>query len=288
MSSVSTRRVCSAPIRCNRVATSSPRAVAAMLVLVAMGWFAAELRAEDLAIKFLFVGDQHTSAYQGVAQGLEEAQQQGEFLGQRYVLQTAAGSEAAGAGATAIIAAAEPTALVALAAKYPGVAILNVTARDDSLRTRCLPNLLHVMPSTAMLEDATTQWQKANPQSPATAHVWYATFEKYAGTQLNLRYRKKFDTGMDDEAWAGWAAVKLVSDMVAREQTANPAALLTALKTKLAFDGQKGTDLSFRDNGQLRQPLLLVKDDKVVGEAPVRGVADPGDLDSLGPVRCAN
>jgi hypothetical protein len=45
-----------------------------------------------------------------------------------------------------------------------------------------------------------------------------------------------------------------------------------------------GTDMNFRPTGQLRQPLLLVEDGKIAGEAPVRGVAD--DLDSLGNVEC--
>jgi hypothetical protein len=92
---------------------------------------------------------------------------------------------------------------------------------------------------------------------------------------------------MDDPAWAGWAAVKLLSDTVAREQDAAPATLLEALRSRLSFDGQKGVDMSFRPDGQLRQPLLLVEEDRVVAEAPVRGVADIEDLDSLGPSRCA-
>jgi hypothetical protein len=76
--------------------------------------------------------------------------------------------------------------------------------------------------------------------------------------------------------------------MVAREQTTDASTLLAALRARLAFDGQKGQDLSFRDNGQLRQPLLLIETNKIVGEAPVRGVTDVENLDSLGPFACAN
>ena len=91
---------------------------------------------------------------------------------------------------------------------------------------------------------------------------------------------------MTDQAWAAWAAVKLVSDTVARLRSGEPGELLTALRNDLAFDGQKGVDMSFRDNGQLRQPLLLVEHGKIVGEAPVRGVVANGGLDSLGPSAC--
>ncbi len=92
---------------------------------------------------------------------------------------------------------------------------------------------------------------------------------------------------MNDEAWAGWAAMKLLSDTIVRQPSITGHELINELQTNLAFDGQKGTDLSFRETGQLRQPLLLVADGKIVGEAPVRGVVNPSDLDSLGTQFCA-
>ncbi|MDQ3775994.1 MAG: hypothetical protein M3461_17375 [Pseudomonadota bacterium] len=88
---------------------------------------------------------------------------------------------------------------------------------------------------------------------------------------------------MDDRAWAGWAAVKMVADSVARLGRAEATPLLDYLKTALAFDGQKGVTMSFRKNGQLRQMLLIVEGPRIVGEAPVKGVVDPTHLDSLGP-----
>ena len=53
------------------------------------------------------------------------------------------------------------------------------------------------------------------------------------------------------------------------------------------FDGIKGVPQSFRPNGQMRQRLLLVDDNgKIVAEAPIRGVVDGNDLDTLGQVSC--
>ena len=235
----------------------------------------------QLQVPIGYSGDLASTAWLGAQQGHAEAQIQGDFLGQQYTLTPRLGE------VSAIVAALPPAALQALARAHPGVPVLNVTAMDDDLRTACLPNLLHVIPSRKMLADARAQWKKVHPDSNVEARVWHPDFQKYAASQLNKRYTEASGKPMDDTAWAGWAAVKMVSDLVAREQTADPAALLAALRGKLAFDGQKGSDLSFRDNGQLRQPLLLEEDGKLVGEAPVRGVAAVDDLDSLGVVGCA-
>lgn len=236
---------------------------------------------DTLEVPLAFVGEATGSAHQGAEQGLAEAQMQGEFLGQRYRL------DASPAEAVAIIAAVPAAALEALAAEHPGIPVLNVAADDDALRDHCRPNLFHVLPSARMVADALAQWQKAHPDArDVIARAWHPAFEKYAASQLNKRYTGQFKVAMDDRAWAGWAAVKLVSDMVAREQVASAAVLLDALRQRLAFDGQKGVDMSFRTDGQLRQPLLLTAGDEIVGEAPVRGVVDIEDLDSLGPARC--
>jgi hypothetical protein len=235
---------------------------------------------ETVEVALAFVGPADGSARRGALQGLEEARLQGEFLGQRYRL------DATPDAAAAVVAALPAAELARLAGQHPTVPVLNVAAADDALRDHCLPNLFHVGPSARMLADAVAQWRKLEPDSPAAARAWHPAFEKYAAAQLNKRYTERFGEPMDDLAWAGWAAVKLLSDTVAREQTAAPAALLDALRSRLAFDGQKGADLSFRSDGQLRQPLLLVVQDRIVGEAPVRGVADIEDLDSLGPARC--
>ena len=64
--------------------------------------------------------------------------------------------------------------------------------------------------------------------------------------------------------------------------------LLEYLKNELTFDGQKGSNMNFRKNGQLRQLILLVENDKIITEAPVRGVAKPPTLDSLGILDCKN
>ena len=243
-----------------------------------------ELRAEEISV--LYVGVADTSAHFGARQGLSEAVVQGEFMGIEYRMLTAAEMDQENVSPVAIIAAVEPTRLIQLVEAYPNLAIFNITANDTKLRELCRDNLFHIGPSAAMLADAEAQWRRHAPDSAARARAWHRTFQKYAAAQLNIRFKKQFATDMDDDAWAGWAAMKLLADTLVRQPSLGGADLIEALKTNQAFDGQKGADLSFRETGQLRQPVLLVEQDKIVGEAPVRGVADTSDLDSLGLAFC--
>ena len=258
-------------------------AVLACLLLACMPLAAAP----TLAVRIAFIGAADGDAHAGAVQGIREANAQGKFLGLNYQLLTAVDIAAAlAAQAAAIVIDGDAGTLPALASAAKGTPLLNVRAEDDSLRSQCITNLLHTIPSQAMRADAVQQWRQKQPASQAKAHAWHATAELYAGSQLNKRYSDGAGRAMTDQAWAAWAAVKLVSDTVARLRASEPTALLVALRKDLAFDGQKGVDMSFRDNGQLRQPLLLVEDGKILGEAPLRGIAANGDLDSLGNTSC--
>jgi len=254
---------------------------------LALSLFASLLAAaEPLVVRIAYVGDDTSAALAGARQGIAEANAQGRFLGLRYELDVLADAMTPPvARPAAIIAALDAAALITHAAKAD-VPVINVTSDDDALREQCRDALFHTLPSAAMRKAAEAQWRVHAPNSAAVAHAWHATLEKYAGAQLNKRYREATGEDMNDVAWAGWAAVKLVSDTIARLRTLDPQVLVTALQTDLAFDGQKGVDMSFRPNGQLRQPLLLVEAGRIVGEAPVRGVADIEDLDSLAPTSC--
>ncbi|MFT5759851.1 MAG: hypothetical protein ACI9LM_004635 [Alteromonadaceae bacterium] len=231
-------------------------------------------------IKLSFIGDTDSQAFKGVKQGIDEANVQGVFLGQSYSLTTMPNSS------TAIFTTMDAKHIAYLSRAYPNKAIFNLTAEEDELRAKCFANVLHMLPSQAMKKDAETQWQKKNPNSSAKAQAWHHSFKKYAAGQLNTRFTRSSHHKMTDTAWAGWASVKLLSDSVARNQFNDTTSLLKFIKTELAFDGQKGMSLNFRDTGQLRQPLLLIDNGKIAGEAPVRGVVNTTNLDSLGLTHC--
>lgn len=251
---------------------------------------AATATAEE--IRLAYVGDREGSVWRGVTQGLHEANVLGRFTGDTYTVQSMSPEALAATSSTqlpvAVLAAADLPTLQRLATTLAAgsVAILNMTLDADQLREKCQANVLHIIPSAGMKADAVAQWHHKHAGAPVEARAWQADFTKFAARELNNRFRKAHGVAMDDAAWAGWAAVKILADAVARTQQTTPASVLAYLRTDLAFDGQKGLPLTFRKSGQLRQPLLLVEGGKLVGEAPVRGVADPTDLDSLGNLTC--
>ncbi len=186
----------------------------------------------------------------------------------------------------AVIAIVEYKDFIKLSDTLVNTPLFNISIEDDNLRTACLPNALHTIASISMKADAIAQWKQKKPDSNAQAQAWHGDFVKFAARDLNKRFKKNQHSTMGDYAWAGWAAVKMTSDSVARENISDAKQMLEHLKTKLSFDGQKGSDMNFRDTGQLRQLILLVEDDKIVGEAPVRGVAKPPTRDRVGLLNC--
>ncbi len=239
-------------------------------------------------VELHYIGPTEGSTWLGIKQGIDEANLQGEFLGQTYTLKPIEISELAELDSPSAILLSTDSSTVLKVAKLDSlstVPVINVDSDDDQLRTACLPNLLNITASHQMKQDALSQWLSKHPDSKAQPQVWHHSFKKFAASQLNGRYSRTHDgVPMDDNGWAGWAAVKLLSDTVARTQTNDSAVMLDFLKTKLAFDGQKGVGSTFRETGQLTQLVLIVENDKILAEAPLRGVK--GGLDSLGMTSC--
>ena len=249
--------------------------------------------AESENVQLLYVGPAETSTAKGALQGLKEANVLGRFTGHGYQLTQVDNSEKLGNAVTnlqpaAVLAALDSCKLLAVSALFAdaGVAVFNLAAGDDTLRQQCRPNLLHVGPSDRMRSDAVDQWRKRSDSPDVEALAWHQDFRKFAGRELNNRFRRTHRAPMDDGAWAGWAAVKMIAEAVARTRSTSPSDILVYLKEEMQFDGQKGVPHTFRDTGQLRQPLLIVENSELAGEAPVRGVVETDDLDSLGLATC--
>jgi len=109
--------------------------------------------------------------FQGARLGLADDQTTGQFLGESFRLEEAVAPDPAAvlsafkshiAAGARIFVADLPAALLVQIADLPeakDVTIINATAKDDSLRAEnCRPNLLHTMPSRAMLADALMQY----------------------------------------------------------------------------------------------------------------------------------
>ncbi len=245
------------------------------------------LLANVIDVTIHYVGPAKGGVWLGMQQVMSEANLQGEFLGQTYQIKQVSVDELAGLeDVTALLLStdAEQVKTIAESDKFKSVPVFNLTSDDDDLRAACLPNLLNISASQQMKKEALAQWLAKNPESNAHVQGWHEKFKKFAASQLNIRFKKAHGVIMDDDAWAGWAAVKLISDTVARIQSDDAAKMLNYLKNDIAFDGQKGAGATFRETGQLRQLVLLIENNEIMAEAPLRGVK--GGLDSLGLLSC--
>jgi len=260
-----------------------------VLVTILSLMFSINSTAEMLETKFAYIGDTEHAAYKGASQGLLEANLQGEFLDLQYSIENFSADnyqENKLNNYIAIFSHVDKTTLKEISALYPNTPVFNLTLKDNDLRYSCINNILHTAASHKMLNDAKMQWQKKKPESDANAQAWHPSFRKFAASDLNKRFKKSHHQKMNSDAWAGWAAVKMTSDVIARTKISTPENMLNYLKNDLGFDGQKGSNMNFRETGQLRQLILLVENDKIVAEAPVRGIAKPPTLDSLGILNC--
>lgn len=251
--------------------------------------------AEGLTVRMLLVTpdeEAYASHINGAILGQTEGNIQGRFLGIDYQLDevSAASGAVAREGISAVIVAAPFDQLLQVYETYAesGVPVFNIALQNNGLRQICRQGLYHTPPSDRMLADAEAQWAKANDGARATALAWHPAFVKFAGRDLNKRYTEQFGLPMDSAAWAGWAATRIVAEAVVRTSSNEGPVLDAYIRENLGFDGQKGLAQTFRNNGQLRQPLLLQDaEGELLGEAPVRGaVADTNDLDSLGIPDC--
>ncbi len=241
--------------------------------------------------KVVFLGDPtHEDTRTAIAAAVDEAEAQAGFLGIEYQFVVARADEASEHDdAMAVIIAGAPAEILAAADALADahVPVFNVSSKDDRLRTQCRTNLFHVVPSDKMLADAEAQWRKANAEDKdIEARTWHEGFVKFSARELNRRWEEATGRPMTDEDWAIWAAYKLVSDAIANNPEASPEELIAYFRNEMEFDGVKGAHSTFRETGQLRQPLLMVVNGELAGEAPVRGVAQSDDLDSLGGEKC--
>lgn len=231
-----------------------------------------------LALVSLPDGSLPESAARGVTLGVEEASRTGALVGGAIELRTTGAR-----GAAALIREWRPSALIggfdlesvragAALAEQAGIPFLNIGATDDVLRgAGCSPVVWHVAASEGMKASAL-----ATDGAASRTVLWHPVLERYGAAQLNDRYRARFAAEMDELAWAGWMAVKVLWEASLRARSTEPAALVDHLrKGSTQFDGHKGWPLSFRPwDHQLRQPLYLVDGvgaaARVIAEAPTR------------------
>jgi ABC transporter substrate binding protein (PQQ-dependent alcohol dehydrogenase system) len=94
--------------------------------------------------------------------------------------------------------------------------------------------------------------------------AWARPFDEMASTQLQARFLKQAHRWMTPRDYGGWLALRAFGEAATRSGSADPAKIAAFLHGKdFELAGYKGPPLTFRPwDGQLRQPVLLVDDDR--------------------------
>jgi ABC transporter substrate binding protein (PQQ-dependent alcohol dehydrogenase system) len=141
---------------------------------------------------------------QGARLGLADTATTGRFTGQGFALEErrAEGPEEALdalrallAGAVRLVVADLPADVLLQAAEQPGALLLNIAAPDDALRNAdCRRNILHLLPSRAMLADALAQYLAVKrwrnlflAVGPAPGDLLYAEAVRRGARKFGLR-----------------------------------------------------------------------------------------------------
>lgn len=232
-------------------------------------------------LHIVFDGSKETDAWLGLQQGIEEANTQGKFLNLKYIIANFNDlASIQDKASTIIVSARSALRNSELATKYPNIPVFAVLPSSSAQSRPCAKNILYISPSSQIMNKVTTLWRAGHPNGNGRAQLWHYTFRKYAAAQLNKRFKKTAEKPMSDDSWSAWAAVKLFSDVAAKN--ANPSTQLLNPKetSTLAFDGQKGVDLNFNSELELLQPLLIVDNGIIVSEISIEKINTLRDANS--------
>lgn len=237
--------------------------------------------ADLLVVGFSGEGGQD-EIFLGAQLGIAESNRQGKYFQKELVLAHGAAEYESS------------TQSVWILGKRPSVVLpssallIDAFSTEDVEREKCNDMRFFTAPSETMLArsiDIFTASSSDGSSEGVEIEAWHHTLFKYAARDLNRRFREKFGVKMTSQAWAGWAAARLLGEAWIRGDEAQPNLLAHFLRESVSFDGQKGVALSFSETGQLRQVLFAVRSDEVLQEIPKgKGVAK--QLDDLSALKC--
>jgi len=180
--------------------------------------------------------DPETAAGRGARMGLEEAQRAGELLKLRF--QEVPASDYATVGLAG--AKQEPAGLF--------LAVGPLLEEGETPRPR-------VYSVSASLEFRRQALARHPDRKDLHVVDWHHDLGKFGADALNLRFSRRFEQPMDEAAWRGWMAVKLIAELALRY----PDAIATDKIEELSLDGHKGMPLRFDPRSHhLIQPVYLL------------------------------
>jgi hypothetical protein len=188
--------------------------------------------------------DPETAAGRGARLGLEEAQRAGELL--KIQFQEAPTSEYATVG---LVGPKQEPAALFLA--------VGPLLKEGEPRER-------VYSVSASLEFRRQAFARHPDRNDLHVVDWHHDLKKFGADALNLRFSRRFEQPMDEAAWRGWMAVKLITELALRFPDASAMDKIG----ELSIDGHKGMPLRFDPRSHhLIQPVYLVDaGEKVVEE----------------------
>lgn len=118
-----------------------------------------------------------------------------------------------------------------------------------------------------------------------TPTAWHWSWERQGAPQVNDRFEDLSGRRMADVDFAGWAAIRALTQGVLRSRSTDYQPVIDyILGDRLNLDGSKGYPMSVRPwDHQIRQPILLATGNAVIQLAPMEGfLHQTNDLDTLG------
>ena len=137
----------------------------------------------------------------------------------------------------------------------------------------------------AWLEGRTARPRPVAGTHGLVATGWSPVVEQWGAAQLQSRFRALAGRRMGPEDYAAWLAVRAVGEAALRARSVDPAHIREALQNPdFLLAGYKGQGFSFRPwDGQLRQPVLIVRPRMLVSASPQPGfLHQVTPLDTLG------
>ncbi len=169
----------------------------------------------------------------------------------------------------------------AIAAERRGLVIAVDCASDVPASDGCAASLASVSPAAATIRRARSAYARRSPradESHARIALWHHSLRRFGAAQLNERFRRRFERGMSSPAWAGWAAMKIVTEAALRSGSTDARGIATYLMSRAArFDGHKGEPIVVDPRtGELRQPLYVLAEaaDRREGVAAELSIAE--------------
>lgn len=196
----------------------------------------------------VFYGTPEGSAWRGFTFGAEEAAKTAKLLG-------------------VTVAAAHASTADELQSLLGRGDVAGVVTSASRIEREAIAPLLRELPLLVLARDGGSVPNEFALLPEGDALVWHPSLTRYGAREVNERYEARFDQPIDEIAWAGWLAVKLIAEALLRDPETPPLERVAAVE----IDGHKGVVLYF-ENRRLVQPLYRVSGEGAA--ARVEEIAD--------------